>query len=133
MDNQKKILLVIEDDLYTRDLYKEILETAGYTVETAVDGVEGLQKVQSGAYNLVILDIMLPKKDGLSLLTSIKENPPPVHSPIIVLTNLARDPVLKEALSLGAKACLIKTDLNPDQLISKVNEFVEKPADNTGN
>ncbi len=127
MENQRKILLVIEDDLYTRDLYKEILETAGYSVETASDGDEGLKKIQSGAYSLVLLDVMLPKKDGLSILSAVKQNPPPHHSPIVILTNLARDPVLKDALSQGAIACLIKTDINPDQLISKVKEFVEKP------
>jgi two-component system chemotaxis sensor kinase CheA len=130
---EKPKLLVIEDDLYTRDLYREILEEAGFAVETAVDGVEGLQKIQDGGFDMVLLDAMIPKLDGLSILMRVQhEVSKKPNGPIVMLTNLARDAVLKQALAAGAMACLIKTDFNPDQLVQKIKEFLSKLDTNGG-
>jgi len=121
----KKILLV-EDDQYTQDVYQEILKEAGFEVTLAIDGQEGLQKAQEGGYNLILLDIMMPKMDGLTLLKELKANPPKKdNGPIIMLTNLSHDPIVSEGLSLGAKSYVTKSDINPDQLVSKVKEFLK--------
>lgn len=122
-------LLVIEDDLYTRDLYHEILTEAGFAVSTAADGLEGMQKIVEGGFDMILLDAMIPKIDGLSILMRMQhEQPKKPNGPIVMLTNLARDAVLKQALAAGAMACLIKTDFNPDQLVQKIKEFLSKPA-----
>lgn len=119
----KQKILILEDDQYTRDVYQEVLTGAGYEVTVAVDGEEGLVKIKEGGYNLILLDMMMPKMDGLGVLTSLKENPPKEpNGPVILLTNLAHDPVISKALSLGAKSFLIKSDLNPDQLVARVKE-----------
>lgn len=136
MSDGKPTLLVIEDDLYTRDLYHEILTEAGFDVSTAVDGLEGIQKILEGGFDMVLLDAMIPKIDGLSILVRMQhENPKKPNGPIVMLTNLARDAVLKQALAAGAMACLIKTDFNPDQLVAKIKEFLaqkgEHPKDAT--
>lgn len=124
MTDQIKIL-VIEDDLYTRDLFVETLTSAGYVVDKANDGVEGLMKIQEGGYKLILLDAMMPKMDGLTVLQRMKSMVPKnPNGPVIMSTNLAGDLVLNQALEAGAKACFIKTDLNPDQLIEKVKEFL---------
>ncbi len=121
----KQKILILEDDQYTRDVYQEVLTEAGYDVTVAVDGEEGLVKIREGSYSLILLDIMMPKLDGLGVLNSLKENPPKQkNGPVVLLTNLAHDPVLNKALELGAKGFLIKSDLNPDQLVSKVKEFI---------
>lgn len=125
MQNQKKILLV-EDEKDARDLYEEILSFAGYLVDTATDGEMGLEKAKQGGYALIILDLMMPKLDGISILKSLKKKPPKTtNGPIIVLTNLAHDPVLEEALSVGASECIIKTDINPDLLTEKVRRLIQ--------
>lgn len=122
----KQKILILEDDQYTRDVYQEVLTGAGYEVTTAVDGEEGLVKIKEGGYNLILLDMMMPKLDGLGVLTSLKDSPPKAaNGPIILLTNLAHDPVINKALSLGAKSFLIKSDLNPDQLVAKVKELIK--------
>ena len=122
----KKRILVIEDDTYTRELYEEVLKEANFEVVTALDGEEGLAKAKEGGYDLILLDIMMPKLDGLEVLRSLKENKPEKkNGPIIVLTNLAHDPVIREAINLGATSYLIKTDLNPDQLIKEVKGFLK--------
>jgi DNA-binding response OmpR family regulator len=125
MNDTNKHLLLIEDDLYTRDLYTEILTGAGFEVESAADGAEGLTKLRDGGYDLVLLDIMLPKLDGIGILNELKKNPPEKpNGPIVVLTNLSRDRVINDALAAGAKECIIKTDVNPDQLVEAVRRHL---------
>lgn len=122
----KQKVLILEDDQYTRDVYQEVLIGAGYDVSTAVDGEEGLVKIKEGGYQLILLDMMMPKLDGLGVLSALKESPPVVsNGPIILLTNLAHDPVINKALSLGAKSFLIKSDLNPDELVAKLKELIK--------
>lgn len=122
--SNKKILL-IEDDQYIRDIYKTILEEAGFDVVIAIDGEEGLLKAKEGGYNLILLDMMLPKLDGIQFLTNIKHNPPKEpNGNIIVLTNLAQDPIIKEGLNLGAKSYINKTDVIPSEFLVKVKEFI---------
>lgn len=122
----KQKILVIEDDQYLRDVYQEVLTEAGYDITASVDGEEGLVKIKEGGYSLILLDMMMPKLDGLGVLEALKQNSPKAaNGPIILLTNLAHDPVITKALSLGAKDYLIKSDLNPDQLVVKIRELLE--------
>ncbi len=125
MPDGKKLLLV-EDDLETRKLYQEVLEEAGYLVTTAIDGELGLAKIQEGGFDLILLDIMMPKLDGLAVLTQLQASPAvKPNGPIVVVTNIANDPIVNKALVIGAKAYMIKADLNPDQLMEKVKEFLQ--------
>lgn len=122
----KQKILIVEDDQYTREVYQEVLTEAGYDVTTAVDGAEGLVKIREGGYSLVLLDMMMPKIDGLGVLSALKESPPLTpNGPVILLTNLAHDPVISRALSLGAKTFMIKSDLNPDQLVAQIRELTK--------
>jgi DNA-binding response OmpR family regulator len=120
-----KQILVVEDDQNTRELYKTVLTDAGFKVDTAIDGIDGLAKCQAGGYDLVLLDVMLPKMDGIALLTELKKNPPKVpNTNIYLLTNLAHDPILKEGMELGAKEAILKTDYNPEELTKKVKDIL---------
>lgn len=116
-------LLVVDDDEYIRELYEEILKDAGFAVETAVDGESGLEKIKKGSYELVLLDVMMPKRDGIEVLRELHAEKSTTR--VILLTNLAHDPVMKEGLSLGALAYLIKADMTPDQLLAKVRSFLK--------
>lgn len=117
-------LLVVDDDEYIRDLYEEILKDSGFNVDTAVDGKDGLDKITANNYDLILLDIMMPKLDGVEVLRSLSKDAKAKAGKVVLLTNLAHDPVMKEALSLGAKAYLIKADMTPDQLVEKLKEFL---------
>ena len=121
-----KRILVIDDDQYIRDVYREILEAEKYEVDTAIDGQEGLLKAQEGGYDLILLDAMMPKVDGLGVLKGLKENPPKqANKVILLLTNLAQDKVIDEAVAGGAKSYLIKSDMNPDQFLQKIKPFLD--------
>ena len=124
MSKQKRILIV-EDDVYIRDLYAEVLTEAGYAVETAVDGEEGLVKGKVGGYSLILLDVMMPKLDGLGVLQGLQKNPPQSpNGPVILLTNLAQNEVVQEALKTGAKDFIIKADLNPQELLARIKSYL---------
>jgi CheY-like chemotaxis protein len=121
-----KRVLIIDDDQYIRELYEEILKSDGSDVETAVDGEQGLSMMQKGGYDLILLDVMMPKLDGVGVLTKLQDNPPKEkNGPIVLLTNLAFDPVINEAMQKGAKAVLIKTDYNPGSFLTKIKEYLK--------
>jgi two-component system response regulator ResD len=120
-------ILVVEDDQFLRELYDELLKGEGYTVDLAEDGQIGLDKASAGGYNLVLLDIMLPKIDGLEILRKLKASPPKQpNGPTVLLTNLGQDSIIKEGFSLGASGYLIKSAMNPDQVLNEVKVFLSK-------
>ncbi len=124
---EKQKILVVEDDQFLRELYDELLDDEGYAVETCADGEAGLEKIRQGGYDLVLLDIMLPKKDGLEILTEIKANPPKSkNGPVVLLTNLGQDAIIKQGFSLGASGYLIKSAMTPDQVLHEVKVFLTK-------
>src|SRR3989338_3998385 len=126
MENTKKIL-VVEDDQFMREFYQELLTEEGYEVEVAADGLGGEQKFLTGGYDLVLLDIMLPKKDGLEILRDAKNKPPKVkNGPIVILTNLGQDAIIKEGFSLGASGYIIKSAMAPDEILNEINMFMNK-------
>ncbi|HLC94696.1 MAG TPA: response regulator [Patescibacteria group bacterium] len=121
MDNKKQKILIIEDDLYIRDVYEEVLKEAGYDITTAVDGQEGVLKAQEGGFDLILLDVMMPKMDGLGVLAALRDKPAKAENGrIVMLTNLAHDSIIQEAQKLGAYSHLVKSSLNPDELVQKV-------------
>lgn len=127
----KKILLV-DDDLYIRELYDEILKGEGFDVETTADGKTGLEMILANTYDLILLDIMLPKLDGIGIISKLKEAKSSISlKSIVFLTNLAHDPVVKEALDLGVHSCLIKSDITPEDLVNHVKQALGKEAGDT--
>jgi DNA-binding response OmpR family regulator len=121
----KKRILLIEDDANTQALYSEILENANYDVTIAHDGQEGLEVARRGGFTLILLDIMLPKLDGLGVLGGLQTKAPTApNGPIIVLTNLSNDVLSSQAMSLGAKGYLIKSDIHTNDLVSKLQTFL---------
>ncbi len=127
-------ILVVEDDEFLRELYDELLKGEGYEVTLAVDGEQGLTHISQGGYDLVLLDIMLPKMDGLEILRNLKNKPPlEKNGPVVLLTNLGQDSIIKEGFSLGASGYLIKSAMNPDQVLSEVKVFLNKNTLSGGN
>jgi DNA-binding response OmpR family regulator len=125
MDKPKKILIV-EDDQFLREFYQELLQGEGFAVESAPEGETGFNKLHQGGFDLVLLDIMLPKKDGIEILKENKLNPPTTaNGPIVVLTNLGQDAIIKTCFDLGASGYMIKSALNPDQVLTEVKNYLQ--------
>lgn len=121
MDNKKRILL-IEDDADTRNLYSDLLKTKGYEVVTAVDGVEGHIKANEGSYGLVLLDIMMPNEDGLEVLSTLKNENSKLK--IAIFTNLSSANLLDEARRKGADEFIVKSDMDPGKFLEKVASLI---------
>ena len=121
----KKILL-IEDEFYILDLYRMILERAGFEVFLAENGEKGLKLAQN-LPNLILLDIMLPKMNGIILLKKLKEADLTKNIPVMILTNLGQEEIIKTAFDSGASGYFLKVRLNPEELVKKINLFLENP------
>lgn len=119
-----KSVLIIEDEKDILDLYNEYLTSVGFEVDIASDGEEGLKKIVAGKSALVLLDIMMPKLDGIGILQTIKERKYKLPT-TIMLTNLSHDQALKDAIALGAKDFIIKSEVTPDQVVEKINKYLK--------
>lgn len=128
--DEKKVLknniLIVEDEHDIREIYAEVLQSSGYKVEQAPDGESGMQKIRNFDWNLLLLDIMLPGKDGLKILKEIKDNPDLKKGPVIALTNLNSENIIQEAFGSGADGYLIKSEITPDKIVDEVGRVLEK-------
>src|SRR3972149_1652198 len=96
----KKILLV-EDDSILREAYQHFFEKAGYVIYLASSGPDAVSFSQNEAFDLVLLDIIIPGFDGFHVLAKLKENPKTAHIPVVMMTNLDDDKFLQRAMKLG--------------------------------
>lgn len=119
-----KVLLVDDDALLVR-MYQKKLENDGYEVATAQDGDVVLAKVSEFKPDLILLDIMMPKVDGLKVLSKLKENKKTSKIPVILLTNIGgSDEDINRGLELGAVAYLVKASNKPAEVVAKVKEIL---------
>jgi CheY-like chemotaxis protein len=124
MSNGKKIVIV-EDDFFVRDLYERQLKKEGFDVVVAVDGEEGTKKIIGEVPDLILLDLMLPKVNGQDVLKAIKGNPETKNIPVIILTNLGQDEIIKQCFDLGANSYLVKSAYTPNQVVSEVKTYIK--------
>lgn len=117
-------ILIVEDDQFLREFYQELLQGEGYFVDSAADGEVAYQKISNHKYDLILLDIMLPKKDGLQILTDLKANQKMGSLKIVVLTNLGQDAVIKQCFDSGVVGYLIKSALNPDEVLAEIKTYI---------
>lgn len=120
-----KTILVVEDDALLLDGMKTIFEKNGFSVETASDGATGYMKVLKLKPDLLLLDIMLPKLDGVEFLRQLKDDPWGKTASVIVLTNLESKAHLAKVLELGDYDYLSKTDWSLDELLEKVKQKLQ--------
>ena len=120
----KNNILIVEDEHDIREIYAEVLAAAGYKVSQAADGAVGMQKIRDEHWDLLLLDIMLPGKDGLKIFKEIKENPQLKKGPVIALTNLNSENIIQEAFGQGADGYLIKSEITPDKIVDEVGRVL---------
>jgi len=122
-----KKLLLIEDDVFVRDIYVRELKKGGYDVDLAEDGQEGVDKAIAGSYDLILLDIMMPKLTGIDVLKILRGgNSPSKDTAVYLLTNLGQGSIIKQAIDIGAQGYLLKARVLPSQVLQAVNDFFEK-------
>ena len=128
--NTPKKILIIEDDRSLQTALVEALTQERYETTSAFDGDEGLQKAGAEKPDLILLDLILPKKDGYEVLAEIKKGPS-ANIPVLILTNLEEIDNVQKALDLGAKTFMVKSDFSLKDVIEKIRENL--PKDNNSN
>lgn len=129
MKGNKKVILIIEDEGALLDSYAEIIAEGGFEVMKAADGYKGLDIIAANKdiIDLILLDLMMPGIDGLDVMKYIREDKGKYgDAPIVVLTNLSSERVIKEAFTRGANGYLMKVELDPDKIVEEVNSVLNK-------
>lgn len=124
MDENKKKVIVVEDDEHISKVYEIKLAKENITAIVARDGEEAVIKIAAEKPNLIILDLMIPKKDGFGVLEDIKKNPELASIPVIILSNLGQTSDQERALALGANEYLVKVDYPIQEIIDKVKGYL---------
>ncbi len=117
-------ILVVEDDKFLRELITQKLVREGYEVREAVDGEDGVKKVEEEKPDIILLDLILPGIDGFEVLAKIKEKPDREDVPVVILSNLGQRDDVERGLKLGAVDFLIKAHFTPGEIIEKVEKIL---------
>ena len=123
----EQLLLLIDDSLSIRKFVGRMLESAGYTVDTAVDGEDGFRKASAQNYRLIITDLEMPKLNGYEVIQGLRSRPQTQQTPIIVMTTRAGDKHRQMALNIGASSYIAKP-VEERALIEEVERWIGKEA-----
>ena len=119
-----KSILVVEDSITSRMLLKNILESAGYHVTTAVDGQDGLTTLKTGSFDLVVSDVQMPRMDGYELTTHIRQDKALGDLPVILVTSLGSREDRERGVEAGASAYIIKSSFDQGSLLETVKRLI---------
>ena len=124
-----KKILVVDDSITTRTLEKSILSNAGFNVETAIDPVDAMKKINQTKFDIILSDIEMPEMTGLELLAQLKTNELYADIPVVIMSSLSDESIKQRAKSLGAEKYIIKGDFNKQNLIDTVTEILMNHMD----
>ena len=115
-------ILLIEDNPDITFIYQDALEEAGYDVTTASDGEQGLEVAKQGEFDLILLDLMLPGRHGMSVLRELKREDPTKDVPVYVLSALSDGIVADQAYNTGADGFFVKSEYDPGELATALDK-----------
>ena len=118
-------ILIVEDEEILLNVLKDRFEAEGWEVTVAKNGEEAMTAINKASFELVLLDLLMPKKDGFQVLEEVRNNPELKNLPIIVLSNLGGDEDIKKALALGANDYFVKTQHPMSEVVEKVNMLIK--------
>lgn len=118
-------ILIVEDDLFLAEIYQKKFEMEGFKVSMANNGEKAVTDIKKKIPDLVLLDILLPKLDGFSVLEAVKADDTTKDIPVILLTNLGQQDDVQRGLEKGAVDYLIKTHFKPSEVVDKVRKVLK--------
>jgi len=121
----KKIILLVEDEKDLQEIYKTKFIIDGYRVLTAESGLEAIDMALHKKPDLILLDVILPQKDGFSVLAELKSNPKTKDIPVIIFSNLGQDWEVKKGQELGAVKFLTKSNVTPADVVKIVEDILK--------
>ena len=114
----------MEDSLITRELERSVLQSFGLEVEEAGDGLEALELLAAGGYDMVVSDVEMPRMDGFELTRRIKADEATAHLPVILVTTLGSDEHRRQGMRAGADAYVVKTEFGSQSFLDLVRRFL---------
>jgi len=124
MSAGKKILLIEDEEMLT-NMYQVKFEHEGFILVKALDGEEGLKKAAAEKPDFILLDVIMPKMDGFTVLKKLKENAATKDIPVLLLTNLGQDEDVKKGSEFGAVGYLVKANITPSEVVDKVKSLMK--------
>lgn len=124
MTNSAKKILIIEDEEFLLDIYKKKFEALGFKVFGLTDGTACLEVAKKEKVDLILLDIILPGKNGYEVLQELKIDPQTKAIKVLMMSNLGQKEEIDKALKLGAFDYVIKANLTPKELVDKVTKLI---------
>ena len=118
-------ILVAEDDKFLMKVYQAKLTKAGFEVQIGTDGEEAEKILQTFMPDIILLDLMMPKKDGFEVLKDLKSSVKFKNIPVIVTTNLAQAEDKQKALAMGAKEYIVKSDIPIQAIVQKLQSYLK--------
>lgn len=123
MEKKKIKILIVDDNGDIRSMYAEVFRGAGFSVEEAVDGLDGLDRATKNIPDIIFTGIIMPRMDGFDLMTSLKKNVATKDIPVIISSHMGREEDQKKAMELGAKDFIVKTMNTPNEIVEKVKSM----------
>ena len=117
-------ILVVDDSITTREIEKSILESHGYEVTLATDGVDGFKKASKFAYDLIVSDVDMPNLDGFAMTKKIRSIDMHAHTPIIIVTARDSQADMKKGITSGANAYIVKGDFDKNNLLETIGNLL---------
>lgn len=129
----KSKILLVEDNKSIQEIYKRVLEEEGYEVIGVEDGLIAKDMISQGDWDLLLLDVMLPKLDGLSLLKELMQDPKLKDKPVLIISNVNEPDFIDECKSYGIKEYIIKAEVLPSDILNKVAQNLNTNGTTTKN
>jgi two-component system sensor histidine kinase and response regulator WspE len=126
---RRKRVLVVEDSLTVRELQRKLLDSRGYEVEAAVDGMDGWNAVRSGKFDLVVTDVDMPRLDGIELVTLIRRDPDLRSLPVMIVSYKDREEDRRRGLEAGADYYLAKSGFHDEAMLQAVTDLIGEAAE----
>ena len=117
-------ILVVDDTFSTRELEKDIIAANGYKVDTAVDGLDALDKIAQANYDLIVSDVQMPRMSGLELCKAIKANAAYKDIPVVIVTSLSKDEDKRQGIEAGASAYIVKSSFDQTNLLDAIERLI---------
>ncbi len=132
MEPSKVKILIVEDEEILLTALSEELRQEGFNVVGAKDGIEGVEAALKEKPDLVLLDLVMPRLDGIGALKQMKEHAEIKDIPVVILTNLSDYDKISDALSLGAMDYLVKANYRLEDLVNKIKTVIERKTTPVG-
>jgi len=121
---ENKSVLIVEDSITARTLLKTIVESAGYTVKTAVDGLDALAALKTEQFDLIVSDVEMPRMSGFDLTAKVRADEKLSHLPVVLVTSLESREDRERGIDVGANAYIVKSSFDHGNLLEVIGRLV---------